>query len=319
MGTDALYMKRDDLTATVYGGNKPRKLEFILADALRSRVTHVMAFGAAGSNHALATAIYAQQLGLKSISLLMHQPNASYVRRNLLMSYRCGAELHSYGAALESRMNKPLIYEVTLRQIIRHTIIDGRMPYRIAPGGSSLLGIAGYVNAGLELAGQVAIGILPAPDLIYVACGTLGTAAGLLLGLRAAGLQGRVIAVKVTTGRHVNTANMQKSVQSSNCFLHDLDPSFPLFQFSGDESEVAEGYSGLGYALFTDAGTSAVRMMKQHEGLLLDGTYTGKALAALIDDAQAGLLESKTVLFWNTFNSRDFSRAISDVDYHQLP
>ena len=319
LGIDALYVKRDDLTGTLYGGNKPRKLEFILADALRSGATHVLTFGAAGSNHSLATALYAQKLGLISISMLVPQLNANYVRTNLLMSHRCGAELHACGASLESPLNKLLAYQSTLRQLIRHKLTDGRTPYRIPPGGSSHHGIAGYVNAGLELAGQIAAGIVPVPDRIYVACGTLGTAAGLILGLKAGGLRSRVIAVKVTTGPYVNTVNMQKCVLSTNRFLHALDPSFPLLVSSQEEFEVREGYSGPRYALFTEAGMSAVRQMWRNERLRLEGTYTGKTCAALLDDVRDGRLQEMTVLFWNTFNSRDFSTEIEGIDYHYLP
>jgi 1-aminocyclopropane-1-carboxylate deaminase/D-cysteine desulfhydrase-like pyridoxal-dependent ACC family enzyme len=87
LGVGNLYTKRDDLSGRLYGGNKPRKLEFILGDVLRSGAKEVITFGGAGSNHALATAIYSRQAGLKSISMLMPQPNARYVRNNLLVLY----------------------------------------------------------------------------------------------------------------------------------------------------------------------------------------------------------------------------------------
>ena len=96
MRANQLFIKRDDLSGKFYGGNKIRKLEFILGDALRKNVKEVLTFGFAGSNHAIATAIYAKQVGLKSISMLMPQPNARYVRKNLLMSHYCGAELHQH-------------------------------------------------------------------------------------------------------------------------------------------------------------------------------------------------------------------------------
>ena len=96
IGLDHLYIKRDDLAGKIYGGNKIRKLDFILGNVLRTKAKEVLTFGFAGSNHALATAIYAQQVGLRSISMLMPQYNADYVRRNLLMSHYCGAELHQH-------------------------------------------------------------------------------------------------------------------------------------------------------------------------------------------------------------------------------
>jgi 1-aminocyclopropane-1-carboxylate deaminase/D-cysteine desulfhydrase-like pyridoxal-dependent ACC family enzyme len=125
LGVNQLYIKRDDLTGRLYGGNKPRKLEFILGNALRLGTREVIAFGGVGSNHALATAIYAQQMGLKSISMLMPQPNAQYVRRNLLMSYYSGAELHSCGAQLESTRNMPLVYLATIYQLFKHRLREG--------------------------------------------------------------------------------------------------------------------------------------------------------------------------------------------------
>ena len=188
LGISQVYIKRDDLSGKLYGGNKPRKLEFILGDVLRSRAKEAMTFGGAGSNHALSTAMYAREVGLKSISMLMPQPNARYVRRNLLMSHYCGAELHPCGSGLESVRNMPLVYAAAIYQLLRHRLRKGRLPYFIPPGGSSLLGVVGFVNAALELGRQIAGGEMPEPEYIYVACGTMGTAAGLTLGLRAARL-----------------------------------------------------------------------------------------------------------------------------------
>ena len=319
LGIADLYMKRDDLSGKVYGGNKPRKLEFILGDALRSGASQVMTFGAAGSNHALATAIYAKQVGLKCISMLMPQPNARYIRRNLLMGQHYGAELHLCGAELESARNMPLAYMATTYQLLRHTLKDGRFPRLIPPGGSSPLGTIGFVNAALELRDQVAIGQMPEPDYIYVACGTLGTAAGLTLGLRAAGLNSRVVAVRVTSGSLVNVAGMTKLINKTNSLLHSLDASFPEFEFPAEDIDIRHDYFGRRYALFTKEGMEAVSMAKEYEGIKLEGTYTGKTLAALVDDARQGRLQGRSVLFWNTLNSRDFSDTVSGLDYHDLP
>ena len=156
LGNIQLYIKRDDLSGKVYGGNKPRKLEFLLGNAIRSKAKEVITFGGVGSNHALATAIYARQLGLKSISMLMPQPNACYVRSNLLMSHFSGAELHLCGAGLESPINMPLVYMATTYQVLRHALKCGRLPQLIPAGGSSPLGVAGFVNAAFELKQQIA-------------------------------------------------------------------------------------------------------------------------------------------------------------------
>jgi 1-aminocyclopropane-1-carboxylate deaminase/D-cysteine desulfhydrase-like pyridoxal-dependent ACC family enzyme len=319
LGISDLYVKCDDLSGKLYGGNKPRKLEFILGDALRSGVKEVITFGGAGSNHALATAIYGRQAGLKSVSMLMPQPNAKYVRRNLLMSYYCDAELHSCGAQLESTWNMPLVYLTTICQLLRCRLKSGCFPKLIPPGGSSPLGVIGFVNAALELKEQISNGEIPEPDYVYVACGTMGTAAGLIIGLRAANLNSRVVSVRVTSAKFVNTRGMLKLINRTNSLIHSLDASFPIFDFSTTDLDIRHDYFGQRYALFTEEGMDAVSMIKHCEGIKLEGTYTGKTLAALIDDAKSGKLQHSTVLFWNTLNSRNFSDAISNLDYRNLP
>jgi 1-aminocyclopropane-1-carboxylate deaminase/D-cysteine desulfhydrase-like pyridoxal-dependent ACC family enzyme len=319
LGISKLYIKRDDLSGKVYGGNKPRKLEFILGNALRSGAREVIALGGAGSNHALATAIYAQKVGLKSISMLMPQPNARYVGRNLLMSYHCGAELHLCGAELESARNSPLVYLATVYQLLRCRLKSGCFPQIIPPGGSSPTGTTGFVNAALELRKQITNGEMPEPEYIYVACGTMGTAAGLILGLKAAKLDSRVVPVRVTSEKFVNAGGMINLIDKTSSLLHSLDASFPGFGFSAADIEIRHDYFGKQYALFTKEGMEAVSLMREREGIKLDGTYTGKTLAALIDDAKSGSLQGKAVLFWNTLNSRDFSDEISSIDYHSLP
>jgi 1-aminocyclopropane-1-carboxylate deaminase/D-cysteine desulfhydrase-like pyridoxal-dependent ACC family enzyme len=238
LGVDRLYIKRDDLSGRLYGGNKPRKLEFILGDVIRSGVKEVITFGGAGSNHALATAIYARQSGIKSISMLMPQPNARYVRHNLLMSHCCGAELYRCGARLESVWNMPLVYLATIYQLLRCRLKSGSFPRLIPPGGSSPLGAIGFVNAAFELKEQIANGDMPEPEYIYVACGTMGTAAGLILGLRVANLKCRVVSVRVTGQKFVNTKRMLELIDRTNSLIHSLDVSFPIFEFSAANIDI---------------------------------------------------------------------------------
>jgi 1-aminocyclopropane-1-carboxylate deaminase/D-cysteine desulfhydrase-like pyridoxal-dependent ACC family enzyme len=319
LGISQLYIKRDDLSGKVYGGNKPRKLEFLLGNALHSKAKEVITFGGAGSNHALATAIYARHIGLKSISMLMPQPNAQYVRQNLLMSHYCGAELHLCGAELESVRNMPLVYTATIYQLLRHKLKSGHFPQFIPPGGSSPLGVIGFVNAALELKKQITDGEMPEPEYIYVACGTMGTASGLTIGLRAANLNSRVVSVQVTSEKFVNARKMIQLVNKTNSLLHSLDTSFPRFEFPEKDVDIRHDYFGKRYALFTKEGVKAVSLMRGCEGIKLDGTYTGKTLAALIDDVKNRRVQGKAVLFWNTLNSRDFSDVISSIDYRSLP
>lgn len=311
IGIDHLYIKRDDLSGKVYGGNKIRKLEFILGHALRAGVKEVLAFGFAGSNHALATTIYAQKVGLKSISMLLPQPNAHYVRRNLLMSHYCGAELHQH-------RNIPFLAIGTTYQLLRHKLKYGQFSQIIPPGGSSPLGTIGYVNAAFELKRQIMAGEIPEPDRIYVALGSMGTAVGLILGLKLANLKSRVISVRVVDEKYADIRKMGKLFHKVTSFLHSLDPSIPRFEFSKNDIDIRHSFFGRRYALFTEEGMEAVARMEKSEGIKLEGTYTGKALAGLIDDAEKQDLRDKVILFWNTYNSRDLSDVIAAIDYHQL-
>jgi len=313
IGASRLYVKRDDLSGRVYGGNKVRKLEFILGDALRVNAREVLTFGFAGSNHCLATAIYARQLGLRSISMLMPQPNAQYVRRNLLVSHSYGAELHLY-------LNKTFVVLGTIYQLLIHGLRHGRFPQVIPPGGSSSRGVIGFVNAGLELKEQILRGEMPEPDYIYVATGTMGTAAGLMLGLRVADLRSQVVAVPVAHEKSVNAPKMVKLIHETNSLLCSLDPSFPRFEFSEKDIDIRHGFLGRGYALFTEEGMDAVARMERLERIRLEGTYTGKAFAALINVVKGQEKnKDKVLLFWNTYNSKDFSDAMAGTDYHRLP
>jgi 1-aminocyclopropane-1-carboxylate deaminase/D-cysteine desulfhydrase-like pyridoxal-dependent ACC family enzyme len=235
------------------------------------------------------------------------------------MSHYSGAKLHSCGVQLESAWNMPLVYLATIYQLLRCRLKIGRFPKLIPPGGSSSLGVIGFVNAALELKEQIANGEMPEPEYIYVACGTMGTAAGLILGIRAAKLKSRVVSVRVTSQKFVNTKSMLKLIDRTSSLIRSLDASFPIFEFSEYDIDIRNDYFGKQYALFTKEGMEAVSLIKNLEEINLEGTYTGKTLAALINDAKNRRLESSTILFWNTLNSIDFSDTISNLDYHDLP
>ncbi|HNR32188.1 MAG TPA: pyridoxal-phosphate dependent enzyme [Candidatus Hydrogenedentes bacterium] len=312
LGLASLHIKRDDLSGAAYGGNKVRKLEFLLGRARRDGCRAVMTFGGAGSNHALATAIYARRLGMDAISMLVPQPASDAVRHNLLMGFKAGAELHLYP---DKRRLKAGVAAVTYRRRRR----DGRPPMNIPAGGSSTTGALGFVNAALELAEQVAEGLLPPPDVVYVAAGTLGTCAGLALGLRAAHIETAIMAVRVTEPDLANEAKARALFQETNALLHGLDPAFPVLKFPAQHFTLRHDFFGEGYGVSTPADAEAVRLLHETAGVLLDHTYTGKAFAALIADARAGRLRDKNVLFWNTYNSRDLTQATAETDYHDLP
>ncbi len=312
IGTDYLYLKHDGLSGATYGGNKIRKLEFLLADALHRRAKEVLTFGFAGSNHALATAVYAQKLGLKCISILLAQPNAQYVRRNLLLSHVCGTDIHHY-------KNQTAAYVPTLIRLFGLFLKHRKFPYVISPGGSSPPGVIGYVNAGFELKDQIVNGLMPEPDQVFVPLGTMGTAVGLMIGLRAAGLKTRVVSVRVVEEKFGNKEKFVRLFKKTLALILSLDPSFPQIEITGDEVEIIHNFFGEQYARFTDQGMAAVDLVAESEGIRLDGTYTGKAMAALIDRAKRHGLRNEVILFWNTYNARAFSDAIRGFDYHRMP
>jgi len=308
----SLYIKRDDLSGSIYGGNKVRKLEFLLGDILRTNTKEVITFGFAGSNHALATAIYAKQVGLRCASLLMSQVNAHYVRRNLLASYHYNARLCHY-------RNLFLLSLGSIGQLCQGKLKHGVFPRFIPAGGSCPLGIVGYVNAAMELRDQIAAGKLPEPDLIYVPLGSMGTAAGLMLGLKAVGLETRVIPVRVIEERMASPKRMMRLIGKTEALLRRLDSTFPHINLSQRDLFIRNDCLGKGYAHFTKKAQKAAELMKRATGIVLNGTYSAKAFSALLDAAERQELEGKTVLFWNTYNSRDLDETASGVEYHQLP
>ncbi len=307
---DSLYIKRDDQSGTVYGGNKVRKLEFLLGRALAEGAKAVLTFGAAGSNHALATAIYAADAGLRCHAMLVPQHNAHSVRRNLLRGHVAGAHLHACAG-------RPGVV-VHVAQVFKDEFLHhGKLPSVFPPGGSSPVGTIGFVNAAFELKQQIEAGELPEPDLIYVASGTMGTCVGLTLGLRAAGLNTKVQAIAVTKAPYTSAEKAPKLFAATNALLREADPDFPQLDFPEDRFTLRQGFMGEDYALYTEAGCEAVRRIRESDEVKLEGTYTGKTLGALIADGPS--LRGQNILFWNTYNSPDFSGTIAGVDYHDLP
>lgn len=311
-GIGGLYVKRDDISGEAYGGNKVRKLEFLLALARARGATSVLTFGAAGSNHALATAIYARQLGMEAISMMVPQQNAPNVQRNLLRGQAAGASLRLFGG-------RKMVSAGTIQEVIGRPRSGLGRPFIIPAGGSAPLGVVGFVNAAFELREQLEAGLLPEPDRIYVASGTMGTCVGLLLGLAAAGMNTRVVAVRVTTAPYTTPEKARKLYARTQGLLCRADRSFPAIPFPEEQFILRDEFLGEGYARPTEAGTAAVRQIHEMEGVLLEGTYTGKALACLLADGVSGELKKKHVLFWNTYNSQSQEAAIKNVDYDQLP
>jgi D-cysteine desulfhydrase len=299
----SLYAKREDLSGKLYGGNKVRGLEFLLGDALQANDQQVMAGGFPASCQALAQAIYARQLGIKSLAVLFPQVRSEQGRRHLLVYQSVGADV------------QPLGLPVLLR-LIRYRLQHGHFPKFLE--ASSPLGMVGYVSAGFELKDQIQQDLLPEPELIYVALETMGTAVGLALRCKAAGLKTHIVSVHLGNPR-ATTRNMAKLFRETNELLHSHDPSFPNFEVSENDFDVRYGFKRPKGGLLSKAGTQAMKQAKELTNLQLDEMFTANAFTALITVADKGLLKDKTVLWWNSYNSIDFSDQIATADYRQLP
>jgi len=309
--SNRVYIKRDDMSGEEYGGNKIRKLEFVLGEALQMGAKEVLTFGCDGSNHALATGIYAKKLGMQSTSILRTQYNAKYVRKNLLKNLYYGIKLIHCETLDEMNAEAEKLQKKSLAE-------TGLAVYEIPVGGSSPLGTVGFVNAAFELKQQIDAGLLPEPDYIYAAAGTLGTVAGLTVGISILGLKTKVIAVKVNGENRINVPAMVSLMNDTAALLNKADPSFPAREYTADDVTIDTEYFGEDYALFTKEGANAVRFMSDKYSIDLEGTYTGKTCAAVLDAAR-GSGKNKVFLFWNTLNSRDPNDAAGHNDYHELP
>jgi D-cysteine desulfhydrase len=289
-----------------------RKLEFILAEAQQRGVRTIITFGRAGTNHGVATAVFATPLNIHTICLVLPQPNTAAVRQNLLFMLANGAELHQFP-------NRARLVAGAVWQVGKRTAVDRRRPLILEAGGSTPLGTLGYVNAAFELRQQIAAGLCPEPDLIYVAAGTLGTAVGLILGCHLARLKSQVIPVRVVETQYASPRLMARLFHKTYRVIHSFAPVIHNFHSFAEKLDVREGFYGDGYGVYTQAGETAVHQMQQLEGIPLEGTYTGKTLAALIADARSGQLTGKTVLFWNSYNSHNFASQIAHTNYRHLP
>jgi D-cysteine desulfhydrase len=304
-----LYIKCDDVSALPYGGNKVRKLEFLLADAKAKKAVRVITSGAAGSNHSLATALYAKKCGLSATLILFDQPPSAEVAENLLMDAAAGAEM-----VYRDRYEE---YGRTVAELVAlYNKRDGIDPYLIPAGGSSPVGALGFVNAGFELKAQVDAGVMPEPSVLVVPLGTMGTAAGLLLGLRAAGLATRLIGVRVTPAALADTEKFHLLCSRTSDLLRTLDPGFPDLSSAGGFS-LCDDHFEPGYGLASVPVNAAVDLLQESDNVTLDHTYTGKAFAALLDEATRGTIGP--LLLWNTKNSQQFPEAMLAEGRKRLP
>jgi D-cysteine desulfhydrase family pyridoxal phosphate-dependent enzyme len=281
-----IWVKRDDCTGLGLGGNKVRKLEFLLGAAREDGAELVITVGGVQSNHARQTAAAAAKLGMRCQLVLPR------------VVPRAGVEYEGGGNVLLDRLFGAEVFIVddevaaarTIQRLLAQAQAKGIRAVAHPPGGSTAEGSLGYVNAGLELAQQVAAGA-PHFARIFVASGSGGTVAGLVCGLSAAALKIPVTAVCVAGSANEHRAQLD-ILASETCAL--LGISAP----PSEALQLDDGFLGAGYGVPATSTHEALRLAASREGLLLDPVYTGKAMAALV--AAARSRASGPLLFWHT-------------------
>jgi D-cysteine desulfhydrase len=272
-----IYVKRDDYTGMELSGNKIRKLEFIMADALASGADTVITCGGAQSNHARATAIAAAKLGLDCrLILRTADPSAPpALEGNILLNGMAGAKI-VWITPQEYRRRAAIFQreEALLRR-------QGRKPYSIPEGASNALGAWGYIRAMEELARDIAKlpDGLEQPSTIVVATGSGGTTAGLILGTRLLDLNARIAAVNVCDDRDYFLEAIG-SICETAIATYGLDIAFERER----DIDIVDGYVGRGYALSRPEEMGLIIDMARREGLFLDPVYTGKAFYGMIQE-----------------------------------
>jgi D-cysteine desulfhydrase len=276
-----ILVKRDDQTGLAFGGNKTRKLEFLVAEAQAQAADTLVSAGAIQSNHCRQTAAAAAKFGFQCV-LVLTGPKPQSASANLMLDEMFGARV----VFVADRADRDRV----LKQTFDGIQAQGRKPYLVPYGGSSPTGALGYAFAMQELLGQ---GVRP--DWIVFGTSSGGTHAGLILGQRIFEYAGRVLGISIDESEawlkeHVSTLASDSSERLGK-----------RIQFRPDDVLANAAYCAAGYGVLTKAELEAMRLFASTEGLLLDPVYTGRAAAGLIDLIRQGeLKKGETVVFWHT-------------------
>ncbi|MGE5123529.1 MAG: D-cysteine desulfhydrase family protein [Acidobacteriaceae bacterium] len=275
-----ILVKRDDLTGLAFGGNKTRKLEFLLAEAQANGARTIITTGAVQSNHCRQTAAASAKLNFDCILVLAGEKPAQ-ATGNLLLDQLFNAEIVWTSTDLR---------DLTLQQTFQKAWEAGRRPYIVPYGGSNTTGASAYVFALQELLDQSYH-----PDWIVFASSSAGTQAGLVAGAKIFGFKGKILGISVDEPEMVLKSHVAALATATSDALREGASFLP------EEILVNAEYTGEGYGIMGDPEIEAIRMFGRLEGLLLDPVYTGRAAAGLIDLIRKGYFkQEETVLFWHT-------------------
>ncbi|MBI4673889.1 MAG: D-cysteine desulfhydrase family protein [Chloroflexi bacterium] len=282
-----VWMKRDDLTGFALGGNKARKLEFLLADAIQQGADVVVTGGGPQSNHARMTAAAARKVGMGATLVFFGNPPRE-VNGNLLLDELLGAEI------LYTRTDDKRETDRVIERVCGELQARGRKPYVIPRGGSTVLGCCAYILAVGELLEQLRAQAVT-PDWIFITTGSCGTHAGILAGLKYFGARIPVYGITVSRPIAEGKPRINLLVQETAEFLQtalSLEP---------DDVILDDAYLGAGYGIITPEARTAIQLVARSEGIFLDPVYTGKTMAGLMDLVRRGVVvRGATILFWHT-------------------
>lgn len=290
LGGPRLLVKRDDQTGLAFGGNKTRKLEFLVAEAQEQGAGTLISGGALQSNHCRQTAAAAAKYGFDCI-LVLNGEMPDKPSANLLLDQLFGAEI----VTIADRNARDRVLQETFEK----AVTDGRKPYLVPYGGSSPTGALGYAFAMGELMKQIedfrSLGDFGSLDWIVFGTSSGGTHAGLVLGQRVFGFKGKVLGISIDESEEWLKSHVSKLASDASEKLGER------IEFTPAEVSANADYCRAGYGVLTDAEREAVKLFAKYEGLLIDPVYTGRAAAGMIDLIRKGYFKKEeTVLFWHT-------------------
>jgi L-cysteate sulfo-lyase len=289
-GGPRLYIKRDDCTGLALGGNKTRKAEFLIGDALRAGATTIVTEGGLQSNHVRQTAAAAAKAGLTCHLVLDHNvPIGTAIYRengNLLLDRVLGAVVHLCAAG-EARAD-------AIARLLPSLRVKGEVPYYIPTGGSNETGALGYAAAALELLHQAKDSGI-AIDRVLFATASGGTQAGLVVGMTMAEARVEILGIDVENEADALLADVRRIAAAC------ADKVGLKAALRDDAFQIRSGYAGAGYGVPTPGMLEAVSLLARLEGIILDPVYAGKAMAGLIDLVRTGVFASdETIVFVHT-------------------
>jgi D-cysteine desulfhydrase family pyridoxal phosphate-dependent enzyme len=287
LGGPELLIKRDDLTGLALGGNKSRKLEFLVGKAIEEGADTLITIGAAQSNHCRQTAAAAAKAGL-GCELILNGTKPELANGNLLLNRLFGANEHWIERSERAAKLKSLAEELRAK---------GRKPYLIPVGGSNGVGATGYVVAMIELMEQLKETGRRVDHIVF-GSSSGGTQAGILLGARVAGFKGALHGLSIDKNDPEHFEYEMEVAQIANDCADYIGANE---RFTRDDVKMVYGYKGEGYGVVGDLERDAIRLMARAEGIILDPVYAGRAFGALVDLIRKGAFKrGETVLFWHT-------------------